>query len=73
MVMTILWLLAFRASYTHKHTRFAIFISIVGLGVLIEILQSLLPIARDFEIFDIIANIFGSALGLILFITLIKQ
>ena len=38
----------------------------VGLGVGSEVLQSLLPNGRDFDLYDIVANIFGSlaAVGL---------
>ena len=45
----------------------------IFLGVLLEILQWQLNVGRHFEILDIIANIIGSIIGLIVFYKLFKH
>jgi VanZ family protein len=68
-VMTLLWSMALARKNPGK--KIILFFSI-SFGVLMEICQLYLFNGRSFEIYDVIANIIGSIIGLILFKNLIN-
>lgn len=73
MVYVILWSWAI-VQNTEKSTAIKIaFFTSVFLGILMEILQSTIFTGRSFEYLDIIANISGSFVGMILFNNLFKN
>ena len=49
------------------------FIVIIGYGILLELLQKYTSVGRSFEFLDIIANISGVLLGIVLFKLFIKS
>ncbi|MBK8517370.1 MAG: VanZ family protein [Saprospiraceae bacterium] len=63
-IFCFLWCMGFRES--NNSQKKILFFS-VSFGVLMEICQLYLFNGRSFELFDIIANIIGSVVGLILF------
>lgn len=67
--LTFLWSMALRSKKISNY--FVLFFSIC-FGVLMEICQLYLFNGRSFEVYDIIANIVGSFVGLILFKNLIN-
>lgn len=68
----VLWGLAERRDVKLSVTGW-IFLTSVALGLLMEVLQATIFVGRYFEYYDIIANISGSIIGLILFNKLIKN
>ena len=60
----LLWAMSLRDTNTNKN--FVLFFS-VSFGILMEICQFYLFNGRSFELYDILANIIGSFLGVILF------
>jgi len=67
MMMVLLWSLALKQRGKRIGGARAAFYGSIILGVVLEICQSTLFESRSFEIMDIIANIMGSIIGLILF------
>ena len=63
-VFIVLWLMAVRAK--NINDKFVFFFSI-SFGVLMEICQFWLFNGRSFELYDILANIVGSIVGVVLF------
>ena len=63
-VFSFLWCMSLRKRNVEK--KYVLFFSIF-FGILMEICQLYLFNGRSFELFDIIANIIGSVVGLILF------
>lgn len=75
---TVLSYLLLRAvSYTEGSNKQNVLIPIltfgIGLGILMEGIQGYFLVDRDFELLDIIANISGSILGLILYSVINKK
>jgi VanZ family protein len=75
-ILVLLMIVGFTKQYQYaalrKHAvRYALMISIL-LGFLIEILQSILISSRSFEFLDLLADIFGSLLGFVLFYIIYK-
>ena len=75
---TVLSYLLLRAvSYTEGSNKQNVLIPIltfgIGLGILMEGIQGYFLVDRDFELLDIIANINGSILGLILYSVINKK
>ncbi len=68
-VLGFLWLLALRK----KGTKFAVIISVIAFGILLEILQSLLTDYRTFEYLDMLANSLGVVLAFLTFIFIEKK
>jgi VanZ family protein len=63
-IFSFLWSMSLRETNTGKN--FVLFFS-VSFGILMEICQFYLFNGRSFELYDILANILGSFLGVILF------
>lgn len=63
-IFSFLWSMSLRETNTGKN--FVLFFS-VSFGILMEICQFYLFNGRSFELYDILANIIGSFLGVILF------
>ena len=63
-IFSFLWAMSLRDTNTNKN--FVLFFS-VSFGILMEICQFYLFNGRSFELYDILANIIGSFLGVILF------
>jgi len=63
-IFSFLWSMALRETNTGKN--FVLFFS-VSFGILMEICQFYLFNGRSFELYDILANIIGSFIGVILF------
>lgn len=63
-IFSFLWAMALRETNTGKN--FVLFFS-VSFGILMEICQFYLFNGRSFELYDILANIIGSFMGVILF------
>ncbi len=63
-IFSFLWAMSLRETNINKN--FVLFFS-VSFGILMEICQFYLFNGRSFELYDILANIIGSFLGVILF------
>lgn len=72
MIYVVLWYRALQDKGHDRSWRWA-FISSVVLGIVMEILQYTIFTGRSFEFLDIIANISGSVVGLIIIFKLLKE
>ncbi len=63
-IFSFLWLMAFRS---REKLKIIVLIFSVSFGILMEICQFYLFNGRSFEYYDILANIIGSLIGVILF------
>ena len=70
-VLTLLWTYGLYKIKLKHPIRYSLIITI-GLGLLMEICQYLFFEGRVFEFLDIIANISGSLIGVLVFIKIIK-
>jgi hypothetical protein len=64
-ILSLLWFLALRK---RKYTAFAINISIIFFGIIMEIAQVLLNAGRMFEWADVLANTIGTLIGFYIFV-----
>lgn len=64
-VLAFLWAFAFFYNYNFKKTKsikYAFVISVV-FGIIIEVLQGAVTVARSFDLYDMLANTFGALLA----------
>lgn len=71
LILTLCWLLTYKHNYLkiNKYILFLIFLY----GIIIEVLQATVTTNRQFEFKDILANMFGIALGFTVFKVLLQK
>ena len=67
--LTISWLLA----YNHQNRKNIILIACIFFGIIVEILQSTLTSYRTGDFYDILANVIGTVLALVLYNYFLKK
>jgi VanZ family protein len=76
-VFTFLLLWGYRAQYLQQAKRFALVRRVFGIGlfysVFTELMQAFVFVGRDGNIFDLLANIIGSLLGIGLFVLMTRK
>ena len=60
--LTFFWLLSTKTNTTQKHIRVGL--SVFFLGLTLEIMQDVLPIERNMDVLDVIANSFGIGIAI---------
>lgn len=69
LVFTILWTMTLSSYYNKRKSVITSVVIAIFFGILMEILQKIFFTTRDFDILDILANIGGSLLGIVIFST----
>lgn len=70
----LLWALSKTRNHRDKFIHILVVMSVSGLyGILIEILQREMTFTRNFDVYDIIANIIGVLLGCVIYVLRFKQ
>ena len=60
--LTFFWLLSTKTNTTQKHIQVGL--SVFFLGLTLEIMQDVLPIERNMDVLDVIANSFGIGIAI---------
>jgi VanZ family protein len=72
-VLGLTWLLSFPKSLEKKHIKYAIVISCIIYGIVIEVLQTTLTAYRTASLLDVLANTIGVLLAMMLFKAIYKK
>jgi VanZ family protein len=72
-LISLSWLLTFKQKYKVLKTSSLIFFSILLYGIIIEVLQKVITNYRQFDFFDILANLVGIIIAFILFFIVSKK
>ncbi|WP_367158764.1 VanZ family protein [Lutibacter sp.] len=67
------WLLTFKKKSKVLNISILIFLAILLYGIIIEVLQKVFTTYRQFDLFDIFANLIGIILAFILFFVVSKK
>lgn len=73
LLLTLSWLITYKNKYKYLNTNAYIIFSIFLYGIIIEVLQATITTNRQFEIKDILANMFGIIIGFIVFKILLQK
>lgn len=67
------WLLYFKESFSNKKLKYIIALGCVFYGIVIEVLQTTLTTYRTASLLDILANMFGVFVALLVFSSIYKK
>ena len=72
-ILGLTWLLSFPKSLEKKYIKYAIVISCIIYGIVIEVLQGTLTAYRTASLLDVIANTIGVLVAMVLFKSIYKK
>jgi VanZ family protein len=72
-ILALSWLLAFKRAFLNKKLKYIIALSCVFYGIVIEVLQTTLTTYRTASLLDILANMFGVIVALLIFSSIYKK
>jgi VanZ family protein len=73
LLLTLSWLITYKNKYKYLNTNAYIMFLVFLYGIIIEVLQATITTNRQFEIQDILANMFGIIIGFIVFKILLQK
>jgi len=72
-ILSLSWLLTFKQAFLNKKLKYIIALSCVFYGIVIEVLQTTMTTYRTASLLDILANMFGVVVALLIFSSIYKK